>query len=216
MRINEIITESLDEEIVDEYSHTSFGITAELKKKGYKVLGSGVDQTAFLEPKTGLVLKIFGTNETNRFSNDHKMFFKWAKFCEANQNKNPFLPRFYGHESFFWKGYGEDEKHRYLMIRTEPLKDSGRVGSVLSRMASGVTEEGDTVKNVMRYLQETNPNTYRELTQRLGENGMVQFLNTAKRLYQIGDRAGYAWDLHSGNIMMRKDGTPVINDPWVV
>ena len=33
---------------------------------------------------------------------------------------------------------------------------------------------------------------------------------------KIADRYGYDYDLHSGNIRMRADGTPVIVDPWVV
>ena len=206
--------EFVNEQIVDEYAETDHGVVQALKRKGYKYLGSGVDQTAFKEPGTGLVLKIFGTNETNQFSADHKMFFKWAKFCEKNSS-NPFLPRFYGHESFMWAPWDDDEQHRYLMIRTEPLKSSGHVGAVLSNMA-GDLEMGESVKTAMRWSQETSPATYEKLVRDIGEAGIEQFLQTAKKLHQIGERAGYAWDLHSGNIMMRADGTPVINDPWVL
>lgn len=206
--------EFFSEEIVDEYSETDFGIGAALKKKGYKALGSGVDQTAYLEPGTGYVLKIFGTDETSKFSADHRMFFRWYKFCEQHQS-NPFLPRFYGHESFFWKPYNDDEKHRYLMIRTEPLKDSGSVGTVLSDMVSDVIDY-DSIETTLRRVQEINPNTYAKLIKQFGVDGITQFLKTAKKLEAIGERAGYSWDLHDGNIMMRADGTPVINDPWVL
>lgn len=206
--------EFIDEQIVDEYAETDYGVVRALTRKGYKYLGSGVDQTAFKEPGTGLVLKIFGTNETNQFSADHQMFFKWAKFCEKNSS-NPFLPRFFGHESFMWAPWDDDEQHRYLMIRTEPLKSSGQLGAVLSNMA-GDLEMGESVKTAMRWTRETNPATYEKLVRNIGEAGIEQFLQTAKKLYQIGERAGYAWDLHSGNIMMRADGTPVINDPWVL
>lgn len=214
MRIRDIITESLDEQVLDEFSHMDKKIYDALKEKGYKYLGSGVDQSAFTEPGTGFVLKIFGTNETDQFSNDHKMFFKWYKFCSKHQS-NPFLPRFYGHESFFWPSREDpNKKDRYLMIRTEPLKDSGNLGKVLSNMAQNVIE-GDTIKTVLRFLQETNPNTYAILMKQYGEKGIAQFLATTKKLEVIGDRAGYVWDLHWGNIMMRDDGTPIINDPWV-
>lgn len=215
MRINEIITESLDEETLDEYASTDFRIVKALKEKGYRYLGSGVDQTAFMEPGTGFVLKIFGTDETHKFSGDHKMFFKWAKFCEKNQG-NKFLPRFYGHESFLWPdAYDADLKNRYLMIRTEPLKNSGHIGAMLSRMTYNIVE-GDTVRTVLGYVKETNPKSYNKLVQQFGEDGIAQFLTTAKKLHAIGERAGYEWDLHDGNIMMRSDGTPVINDPWVL
>jgi hypothetical protein len=213
MRVNEVITE----QVVDEYtSEHDPGIRGALEQKGYKYLGSGVDQAAYTEPGTGLVLKIFGTNDTDQFSNDHKMFFKWYKFCTKHQD-NPFLPRFYGHESFFWphKPSKGQKPHRYLMIRTEPLQESGNVGSVLANMSVEIGD-GESVKNVMRYLQETNPKTYANLVARIREKGVLRFLQTVKKLHEIGDRNGFAWDLHSGNIMMRKDGTPIINDPWVV
>jgi hypothetical protein len=214
MRVNEIITESLDEQVLDEFSHMDKQIYDALKAKGYKYLGSGVDQTAFTEPGTGFVLKIFGTGETDEFSEDHKMFFRWYKFCTKHQS-NPFLPRFYGHESFFWPSRNDPKKKdRYLMIRTEPLQDSGNFGKVLSNMAQEVID-GESVKTVLRWLRETNPNTHASLINHIGEKGITQFLTTAKKLEAIGDRAGYAWDLHWGNIMVRPDGTPIINDPWV-
>jgi hypothetical protein len=210
MRVNEVITES----VIDEYAETDRGIIDALRKKGYKYLGSGVDQTAFKEPSTGLVLKIFGTDETDQFSDDHKMFFKWYKFCTKNQ-ANPFLPRFYGHESFFWEiPSASKEKHRYLMIRTEPLHDAGLLGDVLSNAARNVVD-GDSVKTVLRYLEETNPLSYSNLVSKISKAGLIQFLNTCKKLEQMGDRSGFSWDLHGGNIMMRADGTPIINDPWV-
>jgi hypothetical protein len=33
---------------------------------------------------------------------------------------------------------------------------------------------------------------------------------------KIGKAKGYRWDMHGGNFMRRADGTPVINDPWVL
>ena len=50
MKINEILNEA----------YSDPGIAKILKQKGYKKLGSGVDQTAYLTPD-GMILKIFGT-----------------------------------------------------------------------------------------------------------------------------------------------------------
>ena len=44
-----------------EFSSIDKKIDKILTVKGYKKLGSGKDQTAYLEPGTGYVLKIFGT-----------------------------------------------------------------------------------------------------------------------------------------------------------
>lgn len=213
--VNMRAAEFLTEEIVDEYAETDRSIIDALQQKGYRLLGSGVDQTAFAEPGTGHVLKVFGTDETNQFSADHRMFFKWYKFCEKNQN-NPFLPRFYGHESFMWPpGTEPKEQHRYLMIRTEELEDAGNAGSVLSAMASEIAHDVN-IDDIIRFSKEINPNSFDKLMKKIGDRGLDQFLSTVKKLFLIGERAGYSWDLHDGNIMMRADGTPVINDPWVL
>ena len=37
---------------------------------------------------------------------------------------------------------------------------------------------------------------------------------TMRRLYAAGQKAGLGWDLHTENIMQRKDGTLVIVDPY--
>ena len=111
MKSSEILRES----ILDEYSDTDPAIVDHLIDKGYKQIGQGVDQTAFLEPGTGLVLKIFGTqnnvarapNDENpkpTFSKDQMMFFRWAKYCN-NHRSNPFLPKFSGFESFYSVSY---------------------------------------------------------------------------------------------------------------
>jgi hypothetical protein len=88
---------------LQEYSKTSNKVDKILKAKGYKRLGAGVDQTAYLEPGTGYVLKVFGTQGGESFSADQKMFFAWAKYCMKNTD-NPFLPRFAGYESFVLDG----------------------------------------------------------------------------------------------------------------
>ena len=102
MKIHEFIPEEqLDEAIIDRK------IKEILVNKGYKFLGAGVDQAAYLEPGSGQVLKIFGTQSANgltssgkpQFTKGQRMFFFWAKYCMDRQN-NPFLPKFYGFESY--------------------------------------------------------------------------------------------------------------------
>lgn len=127
---------------LNEWSSTDREIIDTLKNKGYKYLGNGVDQTAFLEPNTGLVLKIFGTQMHTRphgdgrkkpvFSDDQLMFFRFAKFCQKNSN-NPFLPKFSGFESFYF------ENKVYLQIRQERLRSCGdELGSFLETISEYV------------------------------------------------------------------------------
>ena len=200
-------------EELTEYSITDKKIERILAKKGYKKLGAGVDQTAYLEPGTGYVLKVFGTQGGESFSRDHKMFFAWAKYCMKNSN-NPFLPRFGGYESFVLDG------DRYLQIRQEPLQSAGRIGTVLEVMANAVEDEGiDNLDELTDYVEdyfEEYAVAYQKLLKQLGPKQAQLMLDTINRLYTLGSRSGWGFDLHAGNFMKRADGTPVIVDPWVV
>jgi hypothetical protein len=198
---------------LQEYSTTSSKIDKILKAKGYKRLGAGVDQTAYLEPGTGYVLKVFGTQGGESFSADHKMFFAWAKYCMKNSN-NPFLPRFADYESFVLDG------DRYLQIRQELLKPAGRVGLVLEIFAEAIEEDdADTLREAEIYVAEFNRSyvpDLQKLKKQLGPKGLQLLFSTMLQVYLLGRRSGYNFDLHAGNFMARSDGTPVIVDPWVI
>jgi hypothetical protein len=196
-----------------EYSKTSNKVDKILKAKGYKRLGAGVDQTAYLEPGTGLVLKVFGTQGGESFSADHKMFFAWAKYCIKNSS-NPFLPRFGGYDSFVLDG------DRYLQIRQEPLKPLGVVGHVLELLATAIEEDGiRTLEEAEEFVEDFNERyvpALEKLKQQLGPGGLDLMFSTMLRLYMVGKKNGWNFDLHAGNFMQRSNGTPVIVDPWAL
>jgi len=198
---------------LQEFSTTSKKVERILKTKGYKKLGAGVDQTAYLEPSTGLVLKVFGTQGGKSFSPDHRMFFAWAKYCMKN-SKNPFLPKFGGYESFVLDG------DRYLQIRQELLKPAGRVGFLLGLFSEVVDgEEGTTLQDAEDYVAGSYPSyipDLQKLKNQLGPKGLQLLFSTMQTVYLKGTRRGYTFDLHAGNFMTRSDGTPVIVDPWVM
>ena len=217
------------QDFVTEYSETNPGIVKALKAKGYKRLGSGVDQTAFVEPGTGHVLKVFGTQCTRRgakptLSADQKMFKLWAEFCAKNQN-NPHLPRIYDWDTFVWNEETYDyrsggltkEPCLYLQIRTEPLKHVPNAYrswlDQLSQMA-GDNQDFDEAFNYLRYHD--LPSLERYVDRPGSIQNLKSFYNTMKALARMGDKQGWVWDLHPGNIMQRADGTLVINDPWVI
>jgi hypothetical protein len=214
----------MKEDIVDEWSQTDPGIRKALEEKGYKFLDNGVDQSAYIEPGTGWILKIFGTQQNSKFegtptfSKDHKMFFKWAKFCMKNSD-NPFLPRFGGYESFEWKG------KTYLQIRQEQLKSvNNNVGELLEALADIVSSYGNNFtwdRFCMKFDDDLKDEEY-QYSKRLVKliDGDLQksklFYETLKSLYDISEKQrNYIWDMHKGNFMMRGK-TPVIVDPWVV
>lgn len=212
-----------------EWSDTSKKIKPYLERKGYKYLGAGVDQSAYLEPGTGHVLKIFGT-QGNHLSEDHKMFFKWAKYCSKHSN-NPYLPKFYGYETFEFKG------KLYLQIRQERLVKNSIDDFItdITQTVSSAVEMGDSFEEILQSisydidnekqanLSKKNYSLSGDLAryeQVLNDKGQIKqfkkFYKTCKNLYDLGRENGWHWDLHEANIMRREDGTPVIVDPFVV
>jgi hypothetical protein len=207
MRIQDIIVEN--QQVLDEFSTMHGGIRKALAKKGYRVLGAGVDQEAYLEPNGKTVLKIFGTQgNTKKLSADQKMFAKWADFCQRNSD-NPFLPKFSGWETFNFKG------ELYLQIRTEFLKPSGELGRAIALLGS-VLDYGIADY----YTLQTNRATdreYKRVSKAVGEQNVPLLLNTLLELiHKTQKKKNYNWDLHAGNIMMRPNGQPVLNDPYVL
>jgi hypothetical protein len=137
------------------------------------------------------------------------MFFKFAKFCMKNKD-NPFLPRFYGYESFEFNG------KVYLQIRTEQLFKNEKLQHAISRL-------GDFVRAdiVQGYHEPANDDLIadieKDILKKVKTPERLELLKkTLNELYSTGSKSKYWWDLHDENIMVRKDGTPVINDPWVV
>lgn len=213
--------EFIPEQVLDEYSYTDPDIKRILTDPNrpggaYKFLpnGEGVDQSAYLEPGTNLVLKIFGTQkDSDTFSEDHMMFFKWAKFCDKHKD-NEFLPKFYGYDSFIFKG------NRYLQIRQEFLfKLDYGTGDLLAAMADDIEEDGkfETFIKLIPVEYDSNiQQAYEGLVKLIGPAGVDKLYKTIKKLNKIGNNHDWHLDLHSDNFMKRDDGTPVIVDPWVV
>jgi hypothetical protein len=216
----------LHSEIVNEWADTDRGIEKELKSKGYKFLGAGVDQMAFADPHNpNAVLKIFGTQEGTKrggISGDHKMLYVWAKFCQKNSS-NPYLPKFYGVATFRWKD------RTYLQISQEKLVKNKKFTENVTQSLVNAVEMGYDFEG---WMKKEKPGAFnwgnteysygkeRKISDMFADPGQVkqleEFYNTVERLYSISQDNGYTFDLHEGNIMARSDGTPVITDPWVL
>lgn len=210
-----------------EWSFTTPDIRKYLEKKGYKHLGKGVDQSAYLEPSTGKILKIFGTSEKNigdKFSKDHLMFKTWVNYCDAHKD-NEFLPKYDGWESF------EYDNKKYLQIRMERLqklpKELGQFLSTFGYHANAMA--GGAPKSHYKWFQdmlngkgeegnsfEIDNDEMDKLIVLLGKEGVTKLWKTLVELGKIRAKHNYGWDLHGGNLMHRNDGIPVIVDPWIV
>jgi len=196
MRAQEIILKTKQE--LNE-SYVDPDIAKILKKKGYRLLGQGGDVMAFLEPGTGLVLKIFGTDtDTKGFTKAQQAFFTWVKYCMAHST-NPFLPQFSGYESFEFKG------QTYLQIRQERLYNKN------TDLTDYVAMMVDFIHGSLEDFISSPPP---DIVKQIGLKNMPLLYNTFKDIEALASKHGYASDIN-GNVMTRANGFPVIVDPWV-
>lgn len=219
-------------EFLCEWSFTSKGIGKHMADLGYKKLGNGVDQTAFIKPGEDSIIKIFGTaerkSERSDFTDGQKMFKWWEAYCKKHKS-NPFLPKFEDWEAFEYKG------GKYLQIKMEKLgKIPNDVGSALegslvywaerkSKKAKieGIKKVKDFSDNERSHItsgseKKTRDAGVAQLMMLLGEEHFDLLYKTICDLTRIAGTNGWTFDLHAGNFMYRNDGTPVIVDPFVV
>jgi hypothetical protein len=210
-------------------AYTDEDINDYLESKGYKYIGGGVDQSAWLEPGTGLILKIFGTDVKQRgsskgvLSREQKLFKVFADYCMRHEN-NQFLPNFLGWEPFQFKG------KTYLQIRMERLFpiDDDDVAEALAGIGSEASVSDDFEDFLQHYLN-TQPHEDEEteiydglekLILHVGKDGLKKLWLTIHDLSHEAKRHGFSsWlgdaiDLHQDNFMYGSDGHIVISDPY--
>lgn len=217
MKITELITES----VVDE-AYTDDSISKILQQKGYKFLGKGVDQTAYLAPD-GMILKIFGTSHAAKpgsleLTKSQKTFKAYADYCKAHPD-NQFLPQFSDWTMFQYKN------KPYLQIKMERLfpfkKGAQGWDDILERLAD-LAAYSKTPKAKEQFIKKYVNNTGgfyadkgKELFIHLGDEGFNKLWDTIYDLRQVSKRIGLSnLDLHSGNFMLGSDGEIVISDPF--
>ena len=196
-----------------------------LMDKGYKYLGSGIDKQAYLEPSTGQVLLIFGYRKNvDDFSPDQRMFIDWINYCNKNKN-NTHLPKFSGFESFQFQG------KNYIQARMEPLQELPQtIRNVIYLLDEAAKYAGRG--NFDRAWEKISDWAEQESFDNDDEpewfdtekvigllGGLEQAKGLLKTVYLVKKFAKmhqFSLDLHSGNFMMRIDGTIVVNDPFVL
>ena len=215
----------LTKEIICE-AEVDSGIRDILFAKGYKFLGDGADQQAWLAPD-GTVLKIFGYGTTYKgeLSKGQRSFIDYANYCKQNPN-NPFLLQILGYETFTFKN------RTYLQIRTErlfPFDGIKGVAYLLESLTEYIKDYGLTRgyrmffkdnlyhRNLEIEWEKENAAEFGMLVSLLGGEKELKLLaKTISELNQIADSKGYILDLHAYNFLLGSDGEIVINDPFHV
>ena len=212
---------------LDEASYVDPEITQILKIKGFRKLGAGVDQAAYLAPTGQAVLKIFGggyRGNIGQITRDQRMFMVWAEYCAANAG-NPFLPRFLpGEGGKPWAPFDFDGR-RYLQIwqeRLYPLPEE--ISDDISDFAYLVRKWGadDVIaaakqgRGKFSLLTPGMRGIKDFLIPTVGRSGFELLVQTIDELAKIAFKNGYRLDLHGGNWLRRRNDDIVIVDPWVV
>ena len=92
------------------------------------------------------------------------------------------------------------------------MKPAGYMGDTLSEIA--VSVENQNIRNFKQLDKQLEGyHYYQMLKEQLGADAMKMLFATIRQVYLTGERNGWTFDLHSGNIMRRRN-TPVIVDPW--
>jgi len=201
------------------------GIKQALKQKGYKELGHGQDQLVFLEPRSKMILKIFGTNNSNAgsagsngLSFPQQTFKAFADYCAAHPD-NEFLPYFSGWETFEFEG------QRYLQIRCERLFPGTKYRAIfgmLEEIADGAKNNKNGAKAFLDDKMDDDDGWNGNDQEQMGQlitmlGGEAEYYLLWQTLYELGtiaERGGFHIDLHDENFMLGSDGHIVISDPF--
>lgn len=214
------------------YDTTLAKIKKEFGLIGYKKIGSGTDATVWA-PKDGsdFVIKFVVSTDDGEIAEE--VFNEFYEYCKSHKS-NPHLPKF--HE----KNQVEIDGTNYLQIDMErliPIKDPFIEAVVyhFSDYASddltwkevcsnlGSEESADKSEETWQTYKTRNSDVSR--IARISSKKMVarfideqdqhkKLYETMKKLFKIGMKKSFFWDLHTANLMQRPNGDIVIIDPW--
>ncbi len=200
-------------------------IFAKLKSLGYERLGSGQDATVWSKDEASVIKILMPSDKPDRADNGFLTFYN---FCQAHPSVN--LPKFVdiggAHHSVF-----EINGTPYRQIAMEKLS-AIKGDSVDEWMVWALSDLCKTTSHWKVVEQELKDPKFWVLHQGIGAGGLIaaierrferrpeakqQFMelfNTMRLLFLAGKQVGLGWDLHTENVMQRKDGTLVIVDPF--
>ena len=207
----------------------SKAIFSKLEGLGYTKLGSGADATVWAKDSDH-VIKILMPRRTlpSEVANAEKGFMTFYDFCKKHP-EIPNLPRFVdiggqGHAAFEINGtpYRQIAMERLQKIPHKSFEE------LMVWLLSDLAKIRAPWSNVVSMLKK--PDTWRftppgtpeymveQVTKRFADPAVYKQYGilylTMSRLYHAGLRSGLGWDLHTDNVMVRRDGTLVIVDPY--
>jgi len=222
MKINEFATD------ITEYdnSATNHKVYAKLRELGYMKLGSGQDATVWAKDEHSVIKILMPTNGS--ISAADKSFLSFYSFCKAHAT-NPFLPKFIdvGGENHAVFTLNRVSYRQIAMERLRPIKHNSFEEAMvwlLSDLCDSNRSWAEVVDTLSDPESWENPSTpimskMPQLVLSKLKNTQVNaeyqlLFTTMQVLFKAGRFEGQGWDLHTENVMQRKDGTLVIVDPY--
>ena len=184
-------------------------IRDELRKQGIKSIGMGRYGEVFHKPDWNYVIKVFESDDA---------YLDYVNFCITNNN--PHFPKFIKKPKSFHQ-FHKRLHHSSKMLQIvkmellAPLKDHWYSDN-LENICNLIFREN--IKNVVIYDDDiTKPKMYDNIEDIINDNNnKPQLRELISALVQIKNKFNsYILDIHSENLMQRKDGTIVITDPIV-
>lgn len=213
---------------LEEAYNENTNLVKHLSTKGWKRIGSGMDKTAFERyDKPNAILLVVDRDR------GQKTFLNWVEFCKKH-SEIEYLPRYSSIKN------GEFEGEHYTFVIMEKLYKNTKIGASLIQAMVDCIDADMTFEEWIEYLSKSTTGytnnlngiwhndavdwahpigNYRSVDSILNDKEQVQqlkdFYNLVLAACEVGVNHGYVADLHSANIMMRADTTPVIIDPWI-
>ena len=212
-------------EILEDYDK----IANTLLSNGYKELGRGADATVWTKD-AGAVIKILIPEDGTNKSIGVKTFKKFYEFCMQHQDIEC-LPKFIPIQGKHFTQFkiGRENFIQISMEQLYPIKKNSFDEAVVWYFSDYVANNisWDTVNKKLSI-----PNSYKLYVLGTKSTEIIKLANSWKNLsnnirqkyqllytvmqvlYNTGKINKLGWDLHTENVMQRKDGTLVIIDPW--
>ena len=226
--INYVDLAELDEEPIDEAevgTTNAKTIANQLKAAGYSNVGSGADSTVWAKDEN-YIIKILMPEDLG--SKAEQVFRKFYEFAMSHQDL-ACMPRFneVNTVDINGKDYTQIEMERLNPIEKGTFmegvvwffSDFCQAKETWNKVdhAMGLsdtwewypyTKNSKSIVNV--YVRQWQDLMYNEKSYAMYK----QLYNSMSVLYNTGMINKFGWDLHTADVMQRKNGQPVIIDPW--
>ena len=198
-------------------------IANQLTAAGYSKVGSGADATVWAKDNSH-VIKILMPEDLG--TKAEQVFRKFYEFAMSHQDL-ACIPRFneVNTVDINGKDYTQIEMERLAPIEKDSFVEGliWFLSDYINTNTPWATVESELANPETWEIYSPNfANAFAKTWQSLTQNPaskktytMYRMLyNVMKLLYNTGTINKFGWDLHTANVMQRKNGQPVIIDPW--